>query len=212
MAKTYLEPKEIEQLENAVIYLRDKLLIRLLFHLGCRVSEALDRIKKTQSQFAVSGAKASGNPRVFIPLHRGADGFLSLEQFKTFYWPTLKSLMLALIDEGLIPCPFWEGCYDSRLECLAELPKGKVLGLFDIIDLKRAKEILDDTMCIAGNMPVSLLQVGTPEQIRDYTKMLIDVVGKDGGFIMAPRAVMGECEPELVKVWADATREYGVYR
>ncbi len=42
MAKTYLEPKEIEQLENAAIYLRDKLLIRLLFHLGCRVSEALD--------------------------------------------------------------------------------------------------------------------------------------------------------------------------
>jgi integrase/recombinase XerD len=41
MAKAYLEPNEIEQLENAVMYLRDKLLIRLLFHLGCRVSEAL---------------------------------------------------------------------------------------------------------------------------------------------------------------------------
>jgi len=41
MAKTYLEPKEINQIENAATYLRDKLLIRLLFHLGCRVSEAL---------------------------------------------------------------------------------------------------------------------------------------------------------------------------
>lgn len=181
-----------------------------------KLLEALDRIQKTQSQFAISGAKAgaktSGNPRVFIPLHRGADGFLSLEQFKTFYWPTLKSLILDLIDEGLVPCPFWEGCYDSRLECLAELPKGKVLGLFDTTDMKKAKEILGDTMCIAGNMPVSLLQVGTPEQVRDYTKMLIDTVGKGGGFIMASRAVMGECEPALVKVWADATREYGVYQ
>jgi len=41
LAKAYLEPHEIEQLESVAIYLRDKLLIRLLFRLGCRVSEAL---------------------------------------------------------------------------------------------------------------------------------------------------------------------------
>lgn len=39
--KAYLEPEEIERLEQAAEYLRDRLLIRLLFHLGCRVSEAL---------------------------------------------------------------------------------------------------------------------------------------------------------------------------
>lgn len=39
--KTYLEINEIEQLEKAASNLRDKLLIRLLFHLGCRISEAL---------------------------------------------------------------------------------------------------------------------------------------------------------------------------
>lgn len=39
--KAYLEPNEIEQLENAATNLRDKLLIRVLFHLGCRISEAL---------------------------------------------------------------------------------------------------------------------------------------------------------------------------
>ena len=39
--KTYLEPGEVEQLENAATCLRDRLLIRLLFRLGCRISEAL---------------------------------------------------------------------------------------------------------------------------------------------------------------------------
>ena len=39
--KAYLEPEEVERLEQASEYLRDRLLIRLLFHLGCRVSEAL---------------------------------------------------------------------------------------------------------------------------------------------------------------------------
>jgi len=39
--KVYLEPEEVARLEEAARYLRDKLLIRLLFRLGCRVSEAL---------------------------------------------------------------------------------------------------------------------------------------------------------------------------
>lgn len=39
--KTYLEPKEIDLIEQAATNLRDRLLIRLLFHLGCRVSEVL---------------------------------------------------------------------------------------------------------------------------------------------------------------------------
>jgi len=41
VAKAYLEPEEIVKLEEAAEYLRDRLLIRLLFHLGCRISEAL---------------------------------------------------------------------------------------------------------------------------------------------------------------------------
>jgi len=39
--KAYLEPSEVDQLENVATCLRDKLLIRLLSHLACRISEAL---------------------------------------------------------------------------------------------------------------------------------------------------------------------------
>jgi len=41
MAKAYLEVSEVESLEKATSNLRDRLFIRLLFRLGCRVSEAL---------------------------------------------------------------------------------------------------------------------------------------------------------------------------
>lgn len=41
MTKTYLDVDEVKKLEEAAEYLRDKLLIRLLFRLGCRISEAL---------------------------------------------------------------------------------------------------------------------------------------------------------------------------
>jgi len=41
MTEVYLESEEVNQLENSAQYLRDKLLIRLLSMLGCRISEAL---------------------------------------------------------------------------------------------------------------------------------------------------------------------------
>lgn len=47
----------------------------------------------------------------------------------------------------------------------------------------------------------------------DYRKAkgLIDEVDKDGGFIMAPRGMVDESKPELIKAWFDFTKEYGRY-
>ena len=39
--KAYIEPEEVTLMEKATSYLRDRLLIHILFHLGCRISEAL---------------------------------------------------------------------------------------------------------------------------------------------------------------------------
>jgi hypothetical protein len=56
-----------------------------------------------------------------------------------------------------------------------------------------------------------VLQFGPAESVREQTKRLIEIAGKGGGFIMASRSVLDEADPKLVKVWAEATREYGVY-
>ena len=86
------------------------------------------------------------------------------------------------------------------------------MGLFDTTDVFHAKKVIGKTMCIAGNMPISLLHVGTKDDIRSYTKRLIEEVGKDGGFVMSCGGVMDEADPERVKVWRDATREFGAYK
>jgi hypothetical protein len=161
--------------------------------------------------FATGSGRHTSNILSFVALHRGSDAFMSLKQFETFYWPGLKTVLQSIIDAGKIPMVFWEGRLDERLEYIKELPKGKILGWFDRTNLFKAKEIIGDTMCICGDMPLSLLQTGTPEQVKEYAKKLIDVVGKGGGFIMGPNTELDYAKPELVKVWVDATREYGVY-
>jgi uroporphyrinogen-III decarboxylase len=154
----------------------------------------------------------NGNPLVFMPLHKGADGFLSDEQFKTFYWPSLRKLLMSLIDEGCVPFPFVEGSYDSRLEIIRDVPKGKTAWTFDATDMTRAKEILGDVACIGGNMPSHLLSVGTPEEVKEYAKKLIDTAGKGGGYIMANGAAIDKVKPENLKAMIDFTKEYGVYK
>jgi len=153
-----------------------------------------------------------GNTRMFMTVTRGSDDFLSKKKFDTFYWPTFKKLVMALIERGATPCIFFEGNCTSRLEYLLDFPKGKMLARFDRTDIFRAKEILKDHTCIEGNVPSSLLQVGTVQDVKDHCKKLIDVIGKGGGYIISPRSSTDEVNPENLKAMIEFTKEYGVYR
>ena len=43
-----------------------------------------------------------GGAFAMFPLHKGADGFMSQDQFEKFYWPTLKAFMEGLNEAGLV--------------------------------------------------------------------------------------------------------------
>lgn len=152
----------------------------------------------------------SVNRRVFIPLQRGSGGFMSLPQFEKYYWPALKKLLLALVEKDLTPCPFFDGVWNDRLEYLLELPKGKVLCHFAWTDMELAKKVLGGHLCIMGNVPSTILQAGTEDDVKDYCKKLIDVCGKDGGFILT-NMVLDCAKPQNVKAMVEFTKEYGVY-
>jgi hypothetical protein len=176
-----------------------------------RLLETVDWILKKMVERIPPAAPDAVNT-VAIPLHRGSEGFMSIKQFEKFYWPTLKGLILALIEKGQTPLVFFEGDYTSRLNYLLELPKGRVFSHFDTTDMFKAKEVLNGHMCICGNVPCSLLQTGTSDDVRAYAKKLIDVCGKEGGFVMSTRSPVDDVEPVNLKTLIDFTIEYGVYR
>jgi len=150
--------------------------------------------------------------RVFIPMHRGAAGFMSDSQFAEFYWPSFKALILGLLEAGYTPVPLFEGDYTPRLKYLAELPPGEVAGHFDHIDRKKAKEIIGDVMCFWGNVPSTLLCTGIPQQVKDDVKELIDLFGDNGGLIIdCNLGIPDEAKPENVQAMTDAVMQYGIY-
>ena len=183
-----------------------------MYRQPAKLLQALEVITPIMINMGLSMSRMNGNPLVFMPLHKGADGFLSDEQFKTFYWPTLRKVFMGLIDEGCIPFPFVEGSYDSRLEVIRDVPKGKTAWIFDLTDMVKAKEVLGDVACIGGNIPSHLLSVGTSQEVKDYAKRLINTAGKDGGYIMSNGAAIDKAKPENLRTMIDFTKEYGVYR
>ena len=173
--------------------------------------EACERITPFMIKSGVASCKATGHIMPFIPLHKGADGFMSEEQFQKFYWPTLRKVIIGLIDAGMVPQLFAEGGYNQRLEVIRDIPKGKVLWWFDLTDMVQAKKIVGQVACIAGNVPLSLLCTSTPDDVKAYCKALIDVAGKDGGFIFSTGAGMQGSKPENVKAMIEFSKDYGIY-
>ncbi len=176
------------------------------------LKEACERLTPIMVKCGAAACRANGHIMPFIPLHKGADGFMSDEQFQTFYWPTLRKLIIGLINEGMVPQLFAEGSYNERLHVIGDIPKGKVVWWFDRTDMKRAKQTVGKVACLAGNMPLDLLCTGTPDQVKTYCKNLIDVAGADGGFIFSSGAGMQGSKPENVKTMIAFAKEYGVYQ
>ncbi len=176
-----------------------------------KVVAAMETLSPLIIKAGIAGPKASGNPLVFMPLHKGADGFMSDDHFKTFYWPYLKQVILGLINEGCVPLLFAEGGYNSRLEYLNELPKGHCIWLFDRTDIFRAKEVVGETTCIAGNIPAGTILTGGQDEVKKTCKKLINFVGKGGGYMLCPGTAMDQGKPETIHAMIDFTKKYGRY-
>jgi len=137
---------------------------------------------------------------------------MSIDQYKKFYWPGFRALMIGLIEAGLYPCPLVEGDYTSRLEIMSDVPPGKVCYHFEQVDFEKAKAVLKDVACIRGGVPITLMCTGTPEDVKARCKEMIDIVGKGGGYIMSTGVGVDDAKEENVRALIEFTKEYGVYK
>jgi hypothetical protein len=176
-----------------------------------KVVAACERLTQVAIDFVLRRPGEPATPVIFLPLHKGADGFMSDEQFRRFYWPTLRAVLLGLIEEGLIPFLFAEGGYNSRLEAIMDLPKGRTVWLFDQTDMARAKETIGKVACIQGNVPLSLIFAGTAEDTAKCARNLIDTAGRGGGFVLDVGAVADGGKDENLRAMIRTAKEYGRY-
>ena len=177
-----------------------------------KVIAACDKIADLTIRSILKSPTSSGIFLVTYPLHKGADGWMSQKQFETFYWPSLKKVLDALIKEGLIQTLFAEGSFNTRLDYFKVFPKGSICWLFDQTDMGRAKQVLGDKFCIQGNVPSSLIVTGSAGDVKEYCRKLIETCGKGGGYTLTTGCSVENPKPENLRAMVEAAKEYGTYR
>ncbi len=161
-------------------------------------------------------AKTTADPAKHVPvglwMHRGGVPFVSPEVFDNVYWATLKPIIQELWAAGHQTLFYAEGKWDHHLERFAELPDRSIVYHIDQGDIYKARDILGNKFCLSGGVPNTLLSLGTPEEVRQHCRKIIEDVAPGGGYIMdASAIVQNDATVENMRAMTEATLEYGVY-
>jgi hypothetical protein len=154
-----------------------------------------------------------GVPRVEIFVHRSSTDFISPKMFRELSFPSLKHLVEKLVAAGISPVLHLDGNHDGNLETLRELPAGNCIAQFDgPTDIFLAKQVIGDRICIMGDVPATMLTLGSPNEVDEYCHRLIEEVGRGGGYIMgAGCEVPPNARPENVKAMIESVFRHGYY-
>jgi hypothetical protein len=176
-----------------------------------KLRAAVDKLVPVLLRWLARSTTPQSPPVVVVPLHKGTDRFMSDEQFREFYWPSLREFLKGVRKIGLMAYVLAEGSYTTRLELFTEVEPGTTIWHFDQTDIREAKRVLGGIACVQGNVPLTLLQLGTPEQVSECCRGLIDDVAPGGGYVLDAGAALDEAEDGNVRAMIQAAKDYGVY-
>lgn len=173
-----------------------------------KVKKAAESLVDPIVNYALS-FKKRGAKIAFIPLH--LNEYLSPKLYNEFYWPTLKAVIVRLLNEGIKSWVFFEGYHDAHLNTILELPAGWGIAHFEKTDVIKAKKLLQNHTCVMGGIPINLIVGGTPAKIENYVKKLLEEVKPGGGFILAANIEVAPADTpkENLHALVEAVEKYG---
>ena len=184
-----------------------------LFDYPDKIKAAAKVYTKQLISAGVNFSRFVGVKRVFIGLSRTSPSMISPKHFEEFALPDLDYIVDYIVNHGMTPLFHCDTNWTKSLEMFKRFPKGKcIMELDGDTDIFKAKEILGDHMCIMGDVPAYLLAFGAKQEVTDYCKKLIEVVGKGGGFILSSGcSIPANAKPENVRAIFEAAEKYGKY-
>ena len=174
------------------------------------VEPALEIMMEEFIETGIRASKRLGNKFVFIPEERAGGFFYPTKIFERFWLPYTKKLIDAWQPHGIIPWFHLDQCWDQNIHYFKELPRASAILDFDgLTDIFAAKKVLENHLCIMSDVHPTLLALGTPNDVADYCKKLIDKLGVDGGHILNSGCeVPPNCKYENFKAMIDTGKTY----
>jgi len=161
----------------------------------------------------IVNAKLASVKRVAVQLIRVSPLFIRRNLFDELVFPHLKKIIETNIKEGLVSLLHLDTDWMPYIDYFKEFPKRTCIFECENMDIFKTKEILGDRMCLMGNVSSTLLSQGSPREIKQECKKLIEACGEGGGFILSSGCDVPPDTPfENVQAMVDAALEYGVYK
>jgi len=195
-------------------------LTRDIFERPDKVDEMCEWLVEYETTLAMRDAMIMGAGEVpgaeIIFFFNGGPPGMPPRIFDRLYWPVAKKMIDIFVNRGFKVHCHWDNDLTPHLDTMSHmadgLPKGKVLLDLEKTDVKKAKDMMGNRVCLFGNVPSALLVYGTPNEVDKYCKKLIEDCAPGGGYILST-----ECEtpwdskPENVRAICAAAVKYGQY-
>lgn len=162
------------------------------FYMDCyKVPDKLKEVSdfifaETGAQKAEQLAAMKDDPTIvgmWVGGWRTASAMLNPKIWESLVWPYMKASAEQMIEYGKTPIMHLDQDWTRDIERFGELPAGKiVLNTDSMTDLAVTREKLPG-YSIMGDVPPTLFTTGTPEDVTEYVKRLIDTVGPKGLFV-----------------------------
>ena len=177
-----------------------------------KVKAACEALAPHLCHVALGGADPEKKLPIAIWMHRGCVPFISMKHFKEIYWPTLKPIILELWRHGHQVLFYAEGKWGPHLEHFNELPAGSIIYHCDRDDLAEVKRILGKKFCISGGLSNVKLAMGTPDEVSDECKRILDIAAGDGGYVFDASAIIqNDAQIENVRAMTETVLKHGTY-
>jgi uroporphyrinogen-III decarboxylase len=184
-----------------------------IYRIPDKVQAAMDVALPEIIKNAVAGTKANGVPGIWIGGWRTASSMVSPRIMDRFIWPYLVKIVDALVNACLMPIFHWDQDWTRDLVRLQEMPAKKcILNPDGMTDVRQFKKLVGDRMAMMGDVPSSLFAAGTPADIDNYVRNLVDLFeGK--GLILCPGCDAPiNTKPENMRAFVEASHKYGTIK
>jgi len=187
----------------------EEVMMKAVFKKPAFVEKALELATQVLIRFYAPLLRDRGLDVILLGDPTASGDLISKIQFAKFVVPHLKKFTDWARDRGAYTIVHICGNTTDRLE-LFPLTGAGCISLDHKTDMAKAKEVLHGTMCFAGNVdPVKILLQGSPKDVGDACKRVIETAGTDGGFILMPGCDIPPTVPyENIRAFIQVARDW----
>lgn len=140
--------------------------------------------------------------------------YMRPKQMERFVWPYLRRWAAGMKEMGLYSIIHSDGNLTDCLEAIAESGVDALQAIDPTagMDLYEAKRPVAGRLCLCGNVDCGLLLTGSPEEVFETTRVLLESCKTGGGLVLgASNAVQPEVPAENYRAMIQAWRVSGQY-